>query len=104
MMYVERNIFFSAVEKTRKVTRYWWFSGDMQRCVSGFLQLYHLFLPNFSYDHEYTLTATVQQGDRTNSSSVTMSIGSFITEDGEILSAILKQEAEMLYAKLAKKD
>ncbi|KAI6205218.1 TAF domain-containing protein [Aphelenchoides besseyi] len=75
MMYIEKNIFFQAVEHTKVGDRVWSFSGEMQR-----------------YDDKYTLTISYYRGSSSGSANVTKSISTYVTEDGEILYPMLKRE------------
>lgn len=58
----------------------------------------------FSYDDKYILTASYHQGNSSGSASVSKSIASYVTEDGEILLPVLQKEVDALYKKLTKKE
>lgn len=61
-------------------------------------------MSRFSYDDKYTLTVNCSQGKSSGSAKVSKSIASYVTEDGEILLPVLKQEIDQLYKKLTKKE
>jgi len=86
--YVEKCTFFQAVEKDgNNLPRYWKWSSDMKR-----------------YDDKYALIAEYSQGNRSGSMKVVKSITAYITEDGDVLLHLLKNDVDFLRKNILKSD
>uniref|UniRef100_A0A0N4ZE32 Signal peptidase complex subunit 2 n=1 Tax=Parastrongyloides trichosuri TaxID=131310 RepID=A0A0N4ZE32_PARTI len=80
--FIEGNAFYYGVEKVGKggkQLRYWKVSSEMGR-----------------YDDKYTLIVTYTQGERSGTYKITKSIGSYITEEGQIVSAAVMADLNQL--------
>ncbi|TKR80802.1 hypothetical protein L596_014810 [Steinernema carpocapsae] len=85
--YVEKNVFYQAIEKRAGEIRKWKWSSDMKR-----------------YDDSYTLQAEYTQGTRSGTSKVIKSVGNYINTEGEVVLSQLRAEITGLYNSLSKEE